>query len=174
MKIVRGDFFLGTLCVVRIPRASSSISRPFPHLSEMSLVVRALAASAEDAVSDFEGSGSTILHDTDKGDNGTAAFVYIYVAGGIVILFGYTAIAFMSWPSMRYRTGWPILLLALALLFPPLFFVLIFYVLLFHFWWVPPTSVVDAREIVIVESKTPRADAVPSVLSQSQRREMKR
>lgn len=109
----------------------------------------------------------------DDDDDGAAAasFLFVYAASGVVFLVAYTSLAYATWPTMRYRTGFPFLFLALALVFPPVFFVMLFYLLIAAFVW----PAVPMQEVIVVERAEPSASkpAATRHLSQAERRELR-
>lgn len=111
-------------------------------------------------ISSGSGSGSD-----NHSDSEASTIAYVYVGAGLSLLFVYSVTAYMSWPAVRHRTGWPLLLLALALIFPPLFFIVLFYVILLVAF--SPSLQQDVTEIVIVPAR-------PRVTSQEERRNLKK
>ena len=67
----------------------------------------------------------------------------------------YFIIAALSFPMVRYRTGIPVLFIALILIFPPSFFFLLFYLMIlrigfFSTWWYIQSSETRISEVNVV------------------------
>ena len=112
--------------------------------------------------------------DDDDDDDGmnAVAYAYIYAGSALVLLAIYSVVAYSSWTTVRYRTGFPLLLLLLTLLFPPLFLFVLLYLLILQISSLarPTADVVPA--IVGVDAPV-QANIVESrALSQAERRQM--
>ena len=87
-----------------------------------------------------------------------------YILIGVIV---YASIVVFTYPVIRLRFGWPLLLIFLLIFVPPFFFFLLFYMLFLRlFFWtafMPPVEEPPTR-IVVVEA------APATVLSQRERR----